>query len=156
MIVKDRGEVKVIPRQPQITIQYIKWPSFSFPSIEWHFPKLPDKVFDGLCLLDEIGKDCVNSRELTPGGNSGSGSFTFESPEDSNVLVSMLPGDQSIQGHQGCTCQKRCICTGGGPYKKRQKRAIADSYKEFLDLTKDCVSERACRRAYTKFLKHGA
>merc|ERR1712025_1556269 len=138
-------------------IEYIKWPSF--PSIEWHFPKLPENVYDGLCLLDEIGKDCVNSGEY-PGGNSDEnksiGSFSFSSPEDSNILVSMLPGDDhSIQGHQGCTCQKRCICASGGPFKKRQKRATAGSYKEFLDLTKDCVSERACRRAYTKFLKHG-
>jgi len=159
VVVKEGPKVLVIPRPPKITIKYIKWPRFSFPSPEWHFPELPDSIFDKMCLLDEIGEDCVDSSELGPGGNSdggdsSAGSVSFGSAS-SDILISTLPGEYSFQGQQGCTCQKRCKCTSGGPFKKRQKRATADSYKEFLELTKDCVSERSCRRAYTKFLKHG-
>jgi len=160
VIVKMGDQVQVIPRQPHSTVEYIKWPSFSFPSIEWHFPKLPDTVFENLCFLDEMGKHCVDSGDHSGGnsdvGDKSVGSISIEPPDDSDIIVSTLPGEFSLQGHQGCSCQKWCKCTSGGPYKKRQKRShTADSYKQFMQLTKDCVSERRCRKAYSKFMKHG-
>ena len=117
-----------------------------------------------MCLLDELGRHCVTGSG--EGGNSGGGdssggdksvgSISIEPPDDSDIIVSTLPGEYSLQGHQGCSCQKWCKCTSGGPYKKRQKRSnTADSYKQFMELTKDCVSERRCRKAYSKFMKHG-
>jgi len=165
--VNSGNEIQVIPKPPDHHSKFsIEWPaiSFEFPP---GYKSLPP---------DLIGQDSVDSGgDLS--SDSPSGSQSSEKPPQSSFVIppptEKPPGSQTSEkpppsGSQSSEkpllqcpfpfdslCQKRCTINCNCPKKERKKRSEVNSYSEFVELTKDCVTERKCRRAYTKFLNNG-
>ena len=162
--VNSGNEIQVIPKPPDHHSKFsIEWPaiSFEFPP---GYKSLPP---------DLIGQDSVDSggdlSSDSPSGSQSSEKPLLQCPFDSCDPMKTEDFTEENAG-KSCHCQKRCYCSDmrkntafrGGktikankPKKQRKKRSEVNSYSEFVELTKDCVTERKCRRAYTKFLNNG-
>jgi len=154
--VYEGHEIKVIPKPPDYHVIIPTWPRVS---IEWPsgFKSLPPDLLPPVDSVESGIRSGIDPEPLTCPSDSCEPITTEHFPEEQNG--------------KSCSCQKKCVCSynrGGSPYrggkvknakkskKERKKRsAVNSSYSEFVGLTKDCVTERKCRRAYTKFLNNG-
>jgi len=171
--VKFGDEIQVIPKPPCHSKVPIEWPDISFELPPGYMSLPPDLLgqdsVDSHVPPDSSGPPDSNLPPDSPSGSQSSEKPLLQCPFDS--CEPMKTEDFTEENHgKSCHCQKRCYCSDmrkntafrGGktikankPKKQRKKRSEVNSYSEFVELTKDCVTERKCRRAYTKFLNNG-